>query len=123
MLVINVPFLPPSVNHYTKGRSGGGRVKTHEARGFECDLPFFIRDQHVVGDSFYVGIRIALGKGQRGDIDNFPKMILDGLADNGVFRSAKGKFLSDAYVDHLQLWLDKESRPEFGRMIISVGAI
>jgi len=123
VIILYVPFLPPSVNHYTKGRRGGGRVKTQDAHEFECDLPFFISDLHEVGKSFSVSIRIELGKGQRGDIDNFPKMILDGLADNGVFRDGKGKFLSDAYVDHLELWIDKKSRPAFGRMKIFVEAI
>lgn len=123
MITINVPFLPPSVNHYTLPGRFGGRYKTKEAKKFETDFAYFVNGQSVVGKSFSVSIYITLGKGERGDTDNYLKLTVDALADNGVFVSPKGKELSDAYVDQLYVCRDRKSRPETSSMVIKVSSL
>jgi len=53
-------------------------------------------------------------QGERGDIDNFPKLVLDALADCGVFRDSKGKIVSDAHVMRLEVTKNDRERPDKG---------
>lgn len=117
---VEVPMIPPSVNHYVKHTRTGKRYVTDEATAFKQAVATFSKGRYVQGKSFHVGIDITLGKGERGDIDNFPKLCLDGLADAGAFRDPKGNQLSDAHVTTLTVQVDRTTRPERGSTWIRV---
>ena len=115
-----MPMVPPSVNHYVKHTRTGRRYVTGEATAFKQALAAFNHGDFVQGKAFSVQIDVILGKGDRGDVDNFPKLCLDGLADAGAFRDLKGKTLSDAYVTKLCVKVDRNTRPAEGQTIIGV---
>jgi Holliday junction resolvase RusA-like endonuclease len=90
-LSLVIPMTPVSVNHYKKPRRGGfGYFVTKEAKAFK-EAVALIAKAHPFklcgADSYKVSILIALGKGQKGDIDNFAKLSLDSLVDAGVIHS------------------------------------
>ena len=83
-VTITVPMIPPSVNSYVR-HSRGRHFKTPEANRFLETLVACARGAGAVsGKGYGVAIIIWLGKGDRGDIDNFPKLVLDGLVLAGV---------------------------------------
>ena len=100
-----MPMLPPSVNHLTQHPGGNSKAhpKSAAAKAFMRDFPIFARDNYAASPSglFQVTLRYIPGKAQRGDIDNYNKLILDCAAKRGMFRDAKGKPLSDAWVKRL----------------------
>ena len=118
-----VQGIPPSVNHYKTRFRNGCTVVSKEALAFKRDLAVECMGQSVSARLFTVTILIMLGKGDRGDVDNFPKLVLDGLAECGAFRSLKGKMLTDAYVRHLVVALDCDIRPPVGQTEITVEAL
>jgi Holliday junction resolvase RusA-like endonuclease len=115
-----VPLVPPSVNHYKVRTRRGFTYVTPEAMAFKSALGVFGRGQFVESRYFMVSIHITLGKGERGDVDNFPKLVMDGLAEMGAFRDLKGKIVSDAYVRCMCVMLDCDKRPEHGETSIVV---
>jgi Holliday junction resolvase RusA-like endonuclease len=122
-LSFTVPLTPPSVNMYVRHYRSGAHVKTNEAIAFQELLAVKAKRRYVVGKRFRVTILIVLGKGDRGDIDNFPKLVLDGLAKYGAFQSPRGKVLSDAHVIDLRVALDRNLRPDQGQTEITVEAL
>jgi len=103
---ITVPFVPPSLNHYVMHTRGGRHVLTPEAKAFKAAVAVFAQDapRWTGKDTRYrVEIDIWLGHNQKGDIDNFPKLVLDGVRDAGVIHT-------DAAVRQLtvRLWRDPE---------------
>jgi Holliday junction resolvase RusA-like endonuclease len=118
-----VPLVPPSVNHYKTRFRNGNTVVSGEALAFKDAVSIFSRQEYVVGKKFAVAIKIVLGKGDKGDVDNFPKLVLDGLAAYGAFQSPKGKVLSDAHVCRLEVSVDREQRPEQGSTWIGIEAL
>ena len=99
-----VPYLiPPTGNHYKKpcryiGKDGGlhlGFKITKEAQAFYDAVAIFARGESVEEGSYSVFIDVYLGRGQRGDFDNFWKCGLDALVKAGVIHS-------DAAVDGLE---------------------
>lgn len=98
-----MPMLPPSVNHLTEHPATGVHPKSAAAKAFMRDFPIFARDLYAMSASgiFQVTLCYFPGKGQRGDSDNYNKLILDCAAKRGMFRNAKGKELSDAWVKRL----------------------
>ena len=118
-----VPLVPPSVNHYAKHTRTGRHYVTGEAEAFKQAVAVYSRGRGIVGKSFAVKLVVVLGKGDRGDVDNFPKLILDGLAAAGVFLNKKLKPLTDAHVDRLEVRRDKTIRPEQGWTDVLVYAI
>jgi Holliday junction resolvase RusA-like endonuclease len=96
-LELIVPGIPPSVNHYVQ-HSRGRHFRTPEALRFQDDLAIMARGRCVgTGKCRYsVEIEIQLGPKQKGDIDNFPKCVLDGLVIARVIHS-------DAAVDSLTI--------------------
>jgi Holliday junction resolvase RusA-like endonuclease len=127
MVVLTIPLLPPSVNHYVKHPAAGVHVKSKEAKAFEQAFPIFSRGQFVVSQSgrFRVGLTYWPGPGGRGDVDNFNKVPLDCCAKAGMFRDAKGRELSDAWVKELEVTIrdagrERERGPE---MQIAIEAI
>jgi len=120
MIEFTVPLVPPTVNHYIKHTRSGKHYVTGEAQAFKDAVAIFARGQFVKAKKFAVTIRIVFGKGDRGDWDNFPKLVCDGLACAGVFRDLKGKRVSDAHVKDGRVILDCDSRPEQGETHIIV---
>lgn len=94
----SVPLVPPSVNHYWKRRRNGGYYISKEGETFkEFVMIEAIKGNLNVGADFYeVEAVIYLGHGQKTDVDNFGKSILDSLVFARVIRS-------DAFVSDLTL--------------------
>jgi Holliday junction resolvase RusA-like endonuclease len=96
-----VPLVPPSVNHYKLPSRDGGYYLTPEATAFKDAVALLSGGQHLVAKRYAVNLAIYLGRGQRGDIDNFPKCVLDGLKDYVIG--------SDAAVKRLLIDLDRDA--------------
>jgi crossover junction endodeoxyribonuclease RusA len=90
-----VPLVPPSVNSYVR-HSRGRHYVTREAKAFKEAVAILARGQTTRGDGYWIGIAIFLGKAQRGDLDNFAKVVLDALVKAAVIDS-------DAKVEELTL--------------------
>ena len=121
MIVLEIPFTPPSVNHYKKPvtlRTRTGPVKsfalTDEAKAFHDAVAIYARGQSLtpLTQAERLNIRYALtatvflGKRERGDGDNFWKCIADALQKAGVIHS-------DARVRswHLEVEDDQRDNP------------
>jgi Holliday junction resolvase RusA-like endonuclease len=85
-----VPLVPPSVNHYVKHTRMGKHYMTGEAKAFKNAVELFgnqaVRkileesvDATISSGAYGVVVTVFLGAGQRGDVDNFAKVVLDGL--------------------------------------------
>jgi Holliday junction resolvase RusA-like endonuclease len=96
-----VPLVPPSVNHYVRHTNDGQHILTPEAIAFKDAVAIFSGGEHLAAKRYAVNLAIFLGKGQRGDIDNFPKCVLDGLKDYVIG--------SDAAVKRLLVDLDRDA--------------
>lgn len=98
-------MLPPSVNHYVKHPAKGVHRKSAATVAWEASfmamLPASARGGYVTGARFWVTLRFTPGPGDRGDVDNRNKLVLDCCAAAGMFRDATGKQLSDAWVKKL----------------------
>lgn len=98
-------MLPPSVNHYLEHPAKGVHLKSPAAKAWERDfmamLPASARGEFVTGNRFKISIVLTFGPGDRGDLDNFPKQILDCCAKAGMIRDPKGNVLSDAWFKRL----------------------
>lgn len=123
MITFTVPLVPPSVNHYVKHTRTGRSYVTAEATAFKQAVAVYACGGSVTAKTFSVRIAVRLPKKARGDVDNFPKLVLDGLADAGVFLNRKGKRVSDAWVRHLEVDLDAVTRPDEGCAVIIVDAL
>jgi Holliday junction resolvase RusA-like endonuclease len=99
-----VPLTPPSVNHYVRHVWRGTHVRhyiTDEAQGFITAVQIMANGKLLPVGKYGVRLRIFLGKGERGDIDNFPKCVLDAL---------KGHIIhSDGAVKHLEVDVDRDA--------------
>lgn len=91
MISFTVPGTPVSVNHYARHcivRGQIRRYKSREAVGFAADLAYSAQGLQVRSKNGYeVSYRIYHGKGERGDIDNRAKVLLDALVSAGVIDS------------------------------------
>ena len=83
-----VPLVPPTVNMYVRHLRSGKHYVTDEAQAFKDAVALLSAGQHVDerAKAVKVWIEIYQGKGDRGDIDNYPKCVLDGLK-GCVFKS------------------------------------
>jgi crossover junction endodeoxyribonuclease RusA len=86
-LEICVPLLPPSVNHYVKHTRDGRHYVTAEAKAFKAAIPLCARQRQVRHDWYAIEIWINLAKGDKIDLDNCAKVILDGLVEGGQIHS------------------------------------
>jgi crossover junction endodeoxyribonuclease RusA len=78
---IELPLLPPTVNHYVKHTRTGRHYVTGEAKAFKEAIALASRGRTLEFKYYTVAIGIGLGPGEKGDIDNFAKVCLDGLRD------------------------------------------
>ena len=122
MSIIRVDAIPPTVNHYVKHTRNGRHYKTQEARTFAELLALSARGAEAVfGSEFQVEIEISMGKGQKGDIDNFPKVVLDSLAKLEMLRNGKnGRPMSDSHVTRLEITKERGESPRTTITLIGV---
>lgn len=111
-----VPFTPPSVNHYkvpfwnAREQRIDYRI-TPEATAFIDAIAVFAAGRSIAPATtrgrlrmrYALNVKVVLGKGERGDGDNFWKCIADGLQHAGVIHS-------DARVRIWALEVDDEDR-------------
>jgi Holliday junction resolvase RusA-like endonuclease len=114
-LVITVPMLPPSVNHYVEHKGLGVHVKSAAAKAWERDWPIWGRQRSIVGKRFAVTIAYRFGPRDHFDVDNLNKCVLDCVAKSGMLRDAKDKALSDSHVKclHVEIF-DRPEHRELG---------
>lgn len=86
-MIIVIPGIPPNVNHYVKHTRSGRHYITGEATQFKRSIAFLAAGKSVDSKTYDVRISVTLGYKQRGDVDNFAKVVLDGLVDAGVIES------------------------------------
>lgn len=79
-----IPFVPPSVNHYKHRTRSGHYYVTRDAKKFKNAVWVYCREKMPPAKAYSIDITVYLGKGQKGDWDNFPKLVCDGLKDAGV---------------------------------------
>lgn len=108
-----VPLIPPSVNGYVRHTRSGRHYVTKEALAFKEAVALVARRRKITGDSYQVKIAIYLGKGDRGDLDNFGKVIFDSIVAAGVIHS-------DAAVN--EIFMQKFRDPLNPRTVIEVEA-
>ena len=82
-----VPLIPPSVNHYVKHTHTGRHYVTEEAKAFKAAIPIFAKQKQVRHEYYAIEIYVNLAKGQKVDLDNCSKVILDGLVEGGQIHS------------------------------------
>ena len=86
-LDFTVPLIPPSVNHYAKHTRGGGHYVTKEALAFKAAIPICAKQRQLRYKFYAIEIYVNLGHGQKVDLDNCSKVILDGLVEGGQIHS------------------------------------
>lgn len=87
MIQFTVPLVPPSVNHYKMRTRKGVTFVSKEAKEFKRQVGICAKGQSLDAELYEVRLRIFLGHGQKGDLDNFFKCALDGITEAGVIRS------------------------------------
>lgn len=81
-----VPGIPPSGNHYKKPVRRGkylGFYLTKKAKAFKEAVWVASARRKVRAKAYKVEVTVWMGKGDRGDADNFWKVILDSLVAAG----------------------------------------
>src|SRR5208283_4478715 len=100
---ISISGLPPSCNHYVKHTRSGVHYRTKEAEAFAQKVALAAgehRGKNLEAKSVVIYLR--LGIGQRIDIDNAPKVLIDSLVRCKVIRS-------DASITTLRIKKDRSS--------------
>lgn len=104
---LTIPLIPPSANHYkipTRRELADGRrifTYTPETRAWFDAVAVFTRGRTVAGEEHAVYYRVYLGYRQRGDIDNFLKVLLDALVRARLL-------LTDNSVTEIHGWKDRD---------------
>lgn len=101
-LHITIPRLPPSVNHYKMRTRRGVTFVSKDAKAFKAELALYAHQiispiRYVAErgrkrlsahpETYAVEIIVFQGAKQKGDVDNYAKCVLDGLAEAGVIHS------------------------------------
>jgi crossover junction endodeoxyribonuclease RusA len=110
---LEIPLLPPTVNHYVKHTRNGRHYTTREGIAFKAAVALLSRGDTVAPEipkdrrkaRYSLTARVFLGPKQRGDGDNFWKCIADGLVEAGVIHS-------DAAVAEWHMYVNGEERLE-----------
>jgi len=82
-----VPLTPVSVNQYKMRSRYGHWYVTDDAKAFKQAVAIFGRDSRLQAKAYGLRVTVYLGKGKKGDGDNFWKVIGDGLKEAGVIHS------------------------------------
>ena len=92
---------PPSVNSYVR-HSHGRHYRTAKTDDFMQRVAIAFRGKKLSPKArYYVEIHLYLGKGDRIDVDNAPKTVLDALAKCGAIKS-------DSQVDSMSITKDRD---------------
>lgn len=129
-IIIEIPFTPPSVNHYKKPitlrTSNGPRLSfalTPEAKAYRDAVAIIARGQTLIPDTsrerlkirYGLTVTVFLGKNESGDADNYWKCIADSLVKAGVIHS-------DARVRKWHIEVEDDDR-ENPRTLICVSVV
>lgn len=100
-----VPLVPPSVNTYVRHVWRGHHVahyRTHDADAFMAAVQVLAQGRFLPRGEYGIKLVIYLGRGQRIDIDNAPKCILDAMKGTVIH--------SDAAVKHLEIDIGRDPK-------------
>lgn len=75
----SVPAVPPSGNTYVRHTRLGTHYVTREAKSFWQLVQLYSKNKQIRYKEYGVRIGVYLGPGQKGDLDNFAKVLLDSL--------------------------------------------
>lgn len=100
-LVITIPLLPPSVNHYVFHGNTRRHHLSRDAAKFRDDLCLISKGKRAIAQSNRFDVEIRVYYVMRPwqhvpDVDNLPKLVLDGLKAARVFPD--DRFISDLQV-------------------------
>jgi crossover junction endodeoxyribonuclease RusA len=85
---IGIDDIPPDMNHYIRHTRNGHHYKTREASGFQSLVAISAgKYRNAMVEAKEIHIFIYLPPKKRGDVDNFPKVVLDALVLARVIRS------------------------------------
>lgn len=79
-----VPLIPPSVNDYVRHTRAGSHYRTAEAKAWDEAVAVCAMGRRIRAQAYCVSVVVYLGKGDRGDADNFLKCVCDGAVKAGV---------------------------------------
>lgn len=104
-LSLTIPIEPPSGNHYKAYRVIGKHASwylTQEAKDWHGRVMWAAigkcrMNMEVGGKAHEVTYTVYQGSGSRGDVDNYAKVILDGLVKAGVLKSDASVVAMHAY--------------------------
>lgn len=112
-LTLTVPIEPPSGNHYKSFRVIGRHASwylTKEAKAWHVEVYMaaaaasncYTKDgsckcRMVTGTAHEITYTVYQGAGSRGDVDNYAKVILDGLVKAGALKSDASVVAMHAY--------------------------
>ena len=82
-----VPLIPPSVNAYVRHTRKGRHYVSEEALAFKRAVPICAKQRQVRHKYYAIEIYVNLAAGQKIDLDNCSKVILDGLVEGGQIHS------------------------------------
>ncbi len=82
-----VPMVPPGVNHYVRHTKQGIHYIAKESKDFKMLVLCAAQRQSIRADAYELETTVYLGKGHRGDLDNFCKLIADSLVKASVIDS------------------------------------
>jgi Holliday junction resolvase RusA-like endonuclease len=92
-MTITVPLIPPSVNHYKMRTRRGVTFVSDEAKAYKLAVYYHsLRSstdplKRFDSGNLSVEVTVYQGKGDKGDVDNYAKCVLDGLVEAGVIHS------------------------------------
>lgn len=89
-LSLTIPLEPPSGNHYKSFRVIGKHASwylTKAAKAWHEAVAAIAAGREVAGKAHAISYTVHQGHGSRGDVDNYAKVILDGLVKAGVLKS------------------------------------
>ncbi len=125
--VIEIPLMPPSVNHYVVHPAAGVHRKSAAAKAFESAFGLFVRGEFCLSASgrFSATLEFWPGPRGKGDVDNYNKLPLDCAATAGMLRDAKGKEKSDAWIKRLavEIYDSDEQRLLGPKMRLTIEAL
>lgn len=89
-LRLTIQMEPPSGNHYKSFRVIGKHASwylTKAAKVWHEEVAIVGSRREVAGKAHEITYTVYQGSGSRGDVDNYAKVILDGLVKAGVLKS------------------------------------
>lgn len=82
-----MPGIPPSVNMYVRHTKTGRHYVSADAKNFQTVVGLYSRGKRIRAEEYGVKIVVYLGYKQKGDVDNFAKVVLDSMVKCEVIDS------------------------------------